>query len=139
VARKISYLTIVGNTAYFFCKGLNYLLPIPITATCITNVINSSNFTLPQMHNTFIRTLKAFGTSITRVNIYRCDSDTYLAYIRIKRGTTTLDINSTFEDCLVFAANHNVQVTVEEELLLEKGFFVSKEMVEKALIENEVT
>lgn len=139
MTKKIRYLTIVGNTAYFFCKKINYLLPIPVTAKCIENIIKSTDFAIPHIHNTFIRTLNAFDTKIERIIIYGDISDILLAYIRIQRNDKTLDINSTFEDCLVFATHGDIDIEVDEKILLEKGFFVSKEMVEKALTYNEVT
>ncbi|MFA6981601.1 MAG: bifunctional nuclease domain-containing protein [Patescibacteria group bacterium] len=139
MTRKISFLTIVGDTAYFFCKGINYLLPITVTANCISNIISSQNFTVPRMHNTFIRTLNAFGTKISSISLYQYTSNTFLAYIRIKRDRETLDINSSFEDCLVLAVSNDIKILIEERILLERGFFVSKEMVEKALIENSPT
>jgi bifunctional DNase/RNase len=91
------------------------------------------------MHNTFIRTLNAFGTKISSISLYQYTSNTFLAYIRIKRDRETLDINSSFEDCLVLAVSNDIKILIEERILLERGFFVSKEMVEKALIENSPT
>lgn len=136
MTRKLSYLTIVGNTAYLYCKELNYLLPITITGNCLNNIIRVNDFSIPHIHNTFIRTLKAFDTKVVSIRIYAYIQDTFLAYINILRGSRTLEINSNFEDCLVLITNTSVIIQIEEKLLKKKGFFVSKRMVEKALIDT---
>ena len=110
---------------YFYSRETKTLLPI-----------ETSNYT-KQQSNIF-GTLKSIKDEILNVSIYYYLENTFYTYVSIFKDNEIYEINLSFPDAMKISENLNTPIFVEDSILEECGFKVTKEMIEAALSQTDI-
>lgn len=121
---KINYKD--SSTYYLYCKPLKTLLPVE---TYENNVPPSST-------NTIKRLINALGGKIKHLKIYKCDQSNFYTYLNIEKSGNFYDINISFKDGMDVVRDSCAPIYAEEKILVNHGFEITKDLVKKALSEN---
>lgn len=122
---KINYKDF--STYYLYCKSLKTLLPVE---TCEDKPFPSST-------NTLKRLINALGGKIRYLKIYRCDQSNFYTYLNVEKSGSFYDVNISFKDGIDMVRDSCIPIYAEEKILTNFGFEITKELVKKALTENE--
>lgn len=122
---KINYKDF--STYYLYCKSLKTLLPVE---TC-------GDKPFPSSTNTLKRLINALGGKIRYLKIYRCDQSNFYTYLNVEKSGSFYDVNISFKDGIDMVRDSCIPIYAEEKILTNFGFEITKELVKKALMENE--
>ena len=122
---KINYKDF--STYYLYCKSLKTLLPVE----------TSEERPFPSGANTIKRLVFALGGEIKCLKIYRCDENNFYTYINIEKSGSVFDVNISFKDGIDVVRDSCIPIYAEEKVLSNFGFEITKELVKKALANNE--
>lgn len=117
------------STYYLFCRGEKTLMPIETYDAYQPHV--------PSIYNSLKRILVAMGFSVTGIKIYHFCGDKYYTCLTIHNEKNTFDINISFRDGIEIAKETESQIFVKDSILKEYGIKVTKELVQKALNEEQ--
>lgn len=122
---KINYKDF--STYYLYCKPLKTLLPVE----------TSEDKPFPSSTNTLKRLINALGGKIKYLKIYRCDQGNFYTYLNVEKSGSFFDVNISFKDGIDMVRDSCIPIYADEKILTNFGFEVTKELVKKALTENE--
>jgi len=125
---KLSVLTKIvkgcKTTFYFKHKESNTVLPLDIL-----------NIPPGEREDTYVRTLNAFGASIRSINIYLHLEEIYYVYLGIEHNGRIFDINTSLRNALcILEYLHDIDISIEKEILCQEGIQVTKDMLEEHLV-----
>jgi len=122
-----------GNIFYFYHKARKILLPLE-AALNLSSRIRDSHPSQPSTQDTFKKTLFSLKAKIKYIKIYLYQEGNYYTYLSLLKNDSYVDINSSFIDAMELMQTFNIPVLVEKNILQECGFKVTKELIEKALV-----
>ncbi|HOD01252.1 MAG TPA: DUF151 domain-containing protein [bacterium] len=122
---EVPYLQ--SSTFYLFCKPLKILLPIETGCECIQTQ------TVPSVYNSVRRIIEGIGAKALYLKIYLYCENVFYAYLTIKNGKETFDINVGLKDGIKMAREMKIPIYVRDQILENNGIKITKDLVMKAL------
>jgi len=124
---KLTVLTKIENirktTFYFIHNESKTILPIEF-----------DNLTDKSIEDAYIRTLKALNVKMESINLYLYLENIYYVYLKINAEGTLMDINISINNALhILELNPTTEVYIENEILLQEGIKITKELIEESL------
>lgn len=110
--------------AYLLCKDKKILIPMELR--------DDSCFIYPKLKNTCESILYALKARIILSKIYKYQNGIFYTYIRIKRGYGYIDINTSPLTALGVSRLFGVPLLISEDIVKDKGFYITKKMIEDA-------
>ena len=127
--KEAKYITTIpGNdkkTAYFLCKNPKVLVPMELKDT--------SNFAYPDLFTIFRHVLTTLKTEVVSSKINKFQDDVFYAYLTLNQEGKYTDINmpplAAFKICNMLG----IPILLDEKIIRDLGFLVTKEMIESAI------
>lgn len=131
--KQVKFITNIpykdSSTYYLFNKSKNTLIPIEISK-------ESNEDATPSLYNSMKRLVYALGYSFLCLKIYKFDQNIFYTYLSIyKNGNSesVMDINIGFSDGIEISKETSIPIYINEEIIKQVGFVVTRKLVEKAL------
>ncbi|EKD94946.1 MAG: hypothetical protein ACD_25C00145G0003 [uncultured bacterium] len=127
--KEAKYITTIpGNdkrTAYFLCKNPKVLVPMELK--------DAVNFVYPDLCTIFRHVLTTLKTEIISAKIYKFQDGVFYTYLTINQGSKYTDINIPPLVALKICKMLNAPILINEKIIREVGFCVTREMIDNAL------
>ncbi len=127
--KEAKYITTIPGdakkTAYFLCKNTKVLVPMELR--------DESNVAYPDLCTIFRHILTTLKAEVVSSKIYKFQDNTFYSYLTLRQGRKFTDINIPPIVALKVCKMFNVPVFINEKIIKDLGFCVTRRMIENAL------
>ena len=127
--KEAKYITTIPGddkrTAYFLCKNPRILVPMELS--------DDSNFVYPDLCTIFRQIITALRAEIISSKIYKFQDSAFYTYLTLKQKGKYMDINIPPVIALKICRMFDTPILINERIINDVGFCVTKEMIENAL------